>query len=150
MPEATRGSEPVSSRGIYVIIEITPQDTCSAAPVFKNVEIGPQEIWAPTGRNVDIHISGSVIVDANCNIGDFTAGYSLEDNAGPVSGDLVLDGQGNFSQEITVSVSRNGEDNDGRTYNGKLFAAGSGGNNGELEFFVTVLHDKGKKNGHKK
>jgi hypothetical protein len=150
MPEAVRSSEPLFSRGVMVVIEVLPQSSCSTLPVFENVEIGPQEIWAPSDRDVDIYISGSVKVDSNCDISNVTASYSFEDNLGTSTGSLVLDEQGNFARDISVNVSRSGKDKDGRIYNGMLLAEDGDGNSTGLDFFVTVAHDQGQKKGHSK
>ena len=150
MPEAIRSREPVSSRGLFVVIEVIPQNACSASPVFENVEIGPQEIWAPADRDVDIHISGSVAIGTNCDVSDVSAGFSFEGNTGLITGELLLDEQGNFAKNITVNVSRSGKDKEGRIYSGTLFAEDGEGNDANMQFFVTVVHDKGKKNGHNK
>jgi hypothetical protein len=143
IPETWRGGEPVFSRGLYVVIEVAPQNACAASPVFENIEITPQEIWAPSDRNVEIHISGNIQVGTNCDISNITAGYWFEDNTGSVSGEFNLDDQGNFAQDISVIVSRSGKDKDGRTYSGLLSAEDGSGKKTDLEFFVTVAHDKG-------
>lgn len=150
MPEAVRSSEPLTSRGVIVVIAVLPQSSCSTSPVFENVEIGPQEIWAPSDRDVEIHITGNVKVGTDCDVSNVTASYSFEDNTGLATGELILDGQGDFAQSVTVTVSRSGKDKDGRIYNGRLVAADSGGNSTDLDFFVSVAHDQGQKKGHSK
>jgi hypothetical protein len=147
-PDVLQSSEPVSSNGLVVIIEVTgPQSACAGPPAFTNVTIGPQDIWAPSDRDVKVVVSGDVSVNTGCEV---AARYSIEDNDGMISGDLSLDGNGHFVQELTIIVSRSGKDKEGKTYNGTLSAEDEAGNTGTLDFFVTVLHDKGKKIGPNK
>ena len=148
VPEDMRSSEPVSSPGVIIAIEVTDiQTICSGPPIFSDVEIGPQEIWAPADRDVEIYISGAVSVTEGCKV---TAGFSMESNNGLVQGDITLDADGRFTEKLMVNVSRSGKDKNGKAYNGTLFAVDPDGNEAALEFNVTVLHDKDKKIGQNK
>jgi hypothetical protein len=148
LPEDIRGREPLSSPGLILSIEVTtPQAACAGLPAFSNVEVGPQNIWAPTNRDVEIDISGNVSVAPGCEV---TAGYTMESNNGLAQGDITLGPDGIFTKKITVNVSRSGRDKDGKVYNGTLYAVDADGNEASLGFNVTVLHDKGKKTGQSK
>ena len=145
VPEAMRSSETITSEGLIVSIEVTePQASCSGVPMFSNVEISPQDIWAPTDLDVAINISGNLSVDAGC---EATAGYAMESNNGMVQGDISIAPDGSFTERVMVNVSRSGQDKDGRVFNGSLYAMNAEGERANLDFAVTVLHDKGKKVG---
>ena len=145
VPEDMRSSEPISSPGVIIAIEVTdPQTICSGIPIISDVEIGPQSIWAPADKDVEITITGVLRVTDGC---DVTAGYTLESNNGLVQGDITLKPDGSFSERFMANVSRSGRDKEGRVYNGTLFAVDADGNEAQIDFSVTVLHDKGKKTG---
>ena len=140
--------EPIISPGIMVSIEVTgPQSACTDPPEFSDVEISPSNIWAPSDRDVEITITGNLSVPAGCY---FTAGFSMESNNGPVTGDISPAEDGSFSVDLTVNVSRDGQDKPGRLYGGTLFAEDEDGNQTSQDFSVMVLHDKGKKTGQAK
>ena len=149
MPKSLQSTEPVSSNGLVVRVEVTgPQSACTGLPTFTDLEIGPQGIWwAPSDRDVSVVISGSVSVKPGCEV---TARYSFEDNDGMLSGDLLLNEDGSFAQELTANVSRSGKDKEGKIYNGMLYAEDEDGKTGEVGFYVTVMHDRGKKTGQDK
>lgn len=145
LPVDMRSSEPISSPGVIIAIEVAvPQTACAGLPVLSDIEIGPQNIWAPIGRDVEVVISGAISVAEGCEV---SAGYSLESNNGLIQGDIFLGADGRFAEKVKVNVSRSGNDKYGRIYNGTLYAEDMDGNRDSLSFIVTVLHDKGNKIG---
>lgn len=138
-PQILRTSEPVSSDDITVVIEVPAQNQCDGVPVLENVEVGPENIWAPRDREVEIDISGTVVVAPGCEV---AGTYSMESNDGPVEGDLILDADGKFSQRISVNVSKSGKSREGTNYNGTLSVIDAEGNQASQGFFVTVGHDR--------
>lgn len=145
---SSRSTEGVTGPGLIVTIEVPGiQPACINPPEFTEFAAGPQGIWAPSDRDVEIEISGIMAVTDGCEV---TAGYSLESNDGLVQGSIAVNEDGSFSEKVTVNLSRSGQDKSGRIYNGTLFAQDSDGNQTSLDFFVTVLHDKGQKNGWNK
>jgi len=125
---------------------VTPHSgpICSMPPKFTVVSIGPREIRDPSVRNVEIVIAGIVSAPAGCEV---TAGYSLESSTGLLQGDITVAPDGSFNKTFMANVSGNGRDRDGRVYTGMLFAVDADGDKSAVEFTVTVLHDKSKKNG---
>jgi hypothetical protein len=70
------------------------------------------------------------------------AGYTLNDNTGPIEGDITLKPGGSFSETFTANLSRSGRDKDGKIYSGRLYAVDEEGNKETVPFDITVLHDK--------
>ena len=146
-PEVIQATQAVDSGGVAVTVDVPSQKKCASLPAFKNVTVGPQNIWAPKNRKVEIDISGTVVVDPGCEV---TGTYEMESNRAPVTGKLALDPGGNFAQKITITMSRHGKDRDGKVYNGKLSVVDAEGGWVTQGFFVKVDHDRGKKKGHDK
>ena len=146
-PQILQATEPVVSRGVAVVVEVPSQKKCTGVPAFENVKVGPENIWAPKNKEVEIDISGTVVVAPGCEV---AGTYSMESNDGPVAGDLTIDADGNFAQKINVKVSKKGKAREGRVYNGELVVVDAEGNSATKGFFVKVGHDRGKKKGHKK
>jgi hypothetical protein len=143
VPEDMRSSEPITSPGVIISIEvIEPQKACSGLPVFSDVEISPQNAWAPTESEIEIVLSGIVSGVSGCEI---TAGYTLESNSGISSGNITLGADGHFAEKVKINVSKNGREKYGRIYNGSLFATYNEGVQADFDFFITVEHDKGNK-----
>ena len=142
LPEDLRSTESISSDGINVSIQVaTPQIVCTT-PVISGIELEPENIWAPTDREVEIVIRGTI---SDADVCEVAASYRLESDNGPVQGEIALAPGGFFQQSITVNVSRSGKDKSGRTYNGSVSAMNSEGHVSSVPFSVTVLHDKGHK-----
>lgn len=145
VPENIRSSENISSRGVILSIEVSKAQTaCTGPPVFTDVEIGPQNFWAPSNREVELEMSGILPSSPGCEI---AAGYLIDSNDGTLEGDIILDMDGGFTEKIKINVSKKGQDKDGRIYNGTLFASDSEGNQANFDFFITVDHDRGQKVG---
>jgi len=140
-----RSTETVTGRGTIITIEVTDiQTACTIPPAFSDVAIGPQSIWAPSDRDIEINITGMLTAAEECEV---KAGYTIESNNGEILGNITPDEDGSFNEVVTISASRSGQDKFGRLYHGTLFATDADGNQTSLDFFVTVLHDKGKKVG---
>lgn len=149
LPEnSPRSTEVVTGPGLIVTIDVAGiQPACVNPPEFSEYAVGPQGIWAPNDRDIEIEISGILSVTDGCEV---AAGYTLESNDGLIQGDIAVSDDGSFSQKVTVNLSRSGQDKFGRTYNGTLFVIDGDGNQTSHDFFVTVLHDKGQKKGWNK
>ena len=115
---------------------------CDGGTVFENVKIGPENIWAPTNKKLEIDISGTVVAAPGCEV---EGAYTMESNDGPVAGDFVIAADGNFTLKIPITVSKNGKEKEGSTYNGTLSVVDGEGNKTSHMFFVTVDHNRGKK-----
>ena len=146
-PRILQATERVTSSGVTVVVEVPSQQKCDGPPSFENVQAGPENIWAPRNKQVEIDISGTVVVAPGCEV---AGTFSMESDSGPVTGDLTLDANGDFAQKITVTVSKKSKARDGKTYNGELAVVDAEGNSATQGFFVKVGHDRGKKKGHKK
>jgi hypothetical protein len=146
-PRILRTTEAVSSTGVTVTVDVPSQKKCTGLPSFKNVKVGPENIWAPKNKEVEIDVSGTVIVDPGCEV---SGSYTMESNNGPVTGDLIIDAGGNFAQKVNVAVSKQGKAREGKVYNGVLTVVDVEGNSVAQGFFVKVAHDRGKKKGQKK
>lgn len=121
---------------------------CTSAPTFSDVQVMPENIWAPAGATVELEISGVVKAADGC--GDVAAAYSMDNSSGPLTGTIDPDDDGNFVQVVVVNVARDGGDKYGNIYNGTLVATDSLDNESTLPFSITVLHDRGRKVGHSK
>ena len=139
-PEVIRSSEPLSSPGVMIAIEVTePLSTCTGHLEIDISDIKPTNIWAPTDRDIEIEISGNVSA-GGCEVA--AAGYTLNSNTGPIAGDITLEPDGSFSEKFTANLSRSGSDKDGKVYSGSLSAVDEEGNEKTVPFDVMVLHDK--------
>ena len=141
-PQVLRATEAVVSSGVSIVVEVPSKKKCNGAPLFENVKVGPENIWAPKSSDIEIDISGTVVVAPGCEV---TGSYSIESNNGPVTGDLIIGAGGNFAQKINVTVSKNGKDKEGAVYNGEIAMLDAEGNGATKGFFVKVEHDRGKK-----
>ena len=134
-----------ASGGFTIVIEVPFKKKCDGVLNFKNVQVGPENIWAPKSREVEIRISGTVDVAPDCKV---EGTYSMEFNDRLVAGDLALDADGNFDQKIAITVSKKGIAKEGKIYNGKLAVVDAEGNSVSQGFFVKVDHDmRDKKKG---
>jgi hypothetical protein len=138
-PDIERSSEPVAATDITIVVEIPSK--CNEMLSIENLQVGPENIWAPLNKEVEIEVSGTVVAAPDCEVG---GSYSLETNNGNVAGGLVLDADGNFIQGMVVTVSREGiSDGEGNTtYRGLLSVEDEEGNKASREFFVQIDHDR--------
>ena len=147
IPQVLRTTEAVNTRGFTVVVEVPEQKKCTGPPAFENVKVGPENIWAPKRRRVEIDVSGNVVKAPGCEV---TGNYSMESIYGPVTGELAIGPDGAFAQKIKVKLSKHGKARRGKVYNGELTVVDAEGNSATQGFFVKVGHDRGKKKGHYK
>ena len=140
-PQILRTTEPVVKSDVAIIVTVPNQRTCDGAPLFENVEIGPEDIWAPNSKEIEIEVSGSVIVAPGCEV---TGTYAMESNDGLKTGELTIDPDGIFAVNIKGQFSKKGGDKDGTIYNGELTLVDAEGSSSTKSFFVKVGHDRGK------
>ena len=119
-----------------------PEILCSGPPVISDVAIKPDNIWAPSNTDIEIEISGLISTTGGCEV---SADYTLENNNGIAIGNITIDPEGYFTETVPVNVTKDGKEKEGKYYMGTISAVDSEGNKAGVEFFVTVLHDKGKK-----
>ena len=110
-------------------------------PIFKDVTVGPESIWAPKTQEVEIKISGAVVVAPGCEV---TGTYSMKTTDGPAAGKLTIEADGSFEVNINGKFSKNPKDKDGTVYKGELTVIDAEGNGASKGFFVNVAHDRGK------
>lgn len=136
-----RTTEPVVKNDVAIIINVPNQKKCDGAPLLKNVEIGPEDIWAPKSKEIEIGVSGTVVAAPGC---DVTGTYTMESNEGMKTGPLPINPDGSFAVTIKGKFSKKGGDKDGTVYNGELSLLDAEGSRSTKSFFVTVSHDRGK------
>lgn len=147
MPMALGSREPLTSGGLQVTVNVGSLQKCDSPPVFRNTEITPRDIWAPSDRTVELGISGEILVAPGCEV---KATYGMESNTGFVQGNLALDDDNSFHQLISVNISRSGTDKQGKIYQGMLTAIDGDDHETVQRFSVTVAHDRGNKEEQKK
>jgi len=119
-----------------------PAGSCTG-PVISSVEVQPNNLWAPAGKDVTIEVSGVVKAADNCEIKTVT--LMMGSDRGNFVTNIEPDEEGNFSGTVTVALSKDGKLKEGTTYYGVVLARDSEGNTSHPETFdVTVLHDRGK------
>jgi probable HAF family extracellular repeat protein len=129
----------VDSSGIGHGFLATPQRppsvTCMATP---------NTLWPPNGKSVVVTVSGTITSDTTIPPGGNT--YAVIDEYGQVqpSGSIALSADGSYSFGVSLVASRNGNDQDGRTYTIVVSSRDTNGNNASCSAVVTVPHDQGK------
>lgn len=118
-----------------------PVNACVGVPTLSNVKIGPQKIWAPVEQEVEVDISGTVIAARGCAV---NGTYTIDNNGGPVSGNLDIDVAGNFAVKFPIKVTKDPKAKGGTIYNGQLSVVDALGNGSSHAFLVQVDHDRGK------
>ncbi|MCK4837819.1 MAG: hypothetical protein KAS94_03395 [Desulfobulbaceae bacterium] len=142
-----RTTVPVNSDGATIVVDVPSMKKCDGAPIFNNVQIAPDDIWATKETTLDFDVTGTVVVAPGC---DVEGTYTMESNDGPVSGDFAIAStDGSFSVTIPITVSKKGQGKEDITYNGSLTALDAEGSSAVKEIYVTVAHDRGKKLGHR-
>lgn len=116
-------------------------------PVFSDVTVSPENVWAPAGKKVPIEVSGVVSTDPApaCKIA-WMYFYVHTDN-GIVASNITLGEGGSFKGTAMVNLFKDGKITEGKTYDGMISANDFSYNMSTLGFSVTVLHDRGKKVG---
>jgi uncharacterized membrane protein len=140
-PQVVKASEEVVTSDFIVEVEVPSEISCDGAPVLEDVQVGPRNIWAPTEKEVEIDISGTVIVAPGCEV---AGTYTMDSNGGDVSGELAIDEAGNFAVKIPIKVAKDAKAKEGTIYNGMLSVVDVLGNRTSQEFFVQVDHNQGK------
>lgn len=116
-------------------------------PVFSDVTVTPENVWAPAGKEVPIEVSGFISTDPaypDCRITSMYF-YVYTDN-GIVASNITLGEGGSFKGTAMVNLFKDGKIIEGKTYNGTIHAIDCI-RMSTLGFSVTVLHDRGKKAG---
>ncbi len=140
-PQIVNSTEPVVAGDFTVEIVVPSQVSCSGVPALANVKVGPSNIWAPTEKDVEINVSGTVVVDTGCKV---TGTYAMDSIGGPVAGSINIDDAGNFAAKFPIKVAKDAKAKQGTVYNGMLSVVDEIGNKTSQEFFVQVDHDRGK------
>ncbi len=139
-PRIARATESVESDDIILVVQVLADNKCDGSLAFENVKVGPENIWAPTDKEVMIELSGNIVVSLGCEVKGV---YSMESNNGPVAGNLDIE-DGSFVRQFPVMVSKTGKDKEGTAYQGTLSIEDEAGNKAIQGFLVTVDHDRGK------
>ncbi len=105
----------------------------------------PTTLWPPDGRAVSVSVSGAV-ADATSGMDPSSARFSVVDEYGQVqpNGSISLASGGRYSVTIPLIASRNGGDQDGRTYAIVVRVQDNAGNLGTATTVVTVPHNRGQ------
>jgi uncharacterized membrane protein len=135
---------PVTNDNIAIQVKVQPQRKCAGAPDFENVEVSPNDIWAPKTEEVAVTVSGTTVVTPGCKV---TGTYSLQSNDGLKEGKFTIEPDGKFSVKINGKFSKKGTDKNGKdanVYNGLLTLTDEASSWRTKKFFVKVAHDRRK------
>jgi hypothetical protein len=135
----------VSDQGdrVGVSIIVTQAQACDA-PSFEGTSIGPDSLWAPNNKAVNVTITGAV--ESDCGIAKAEYQVTNDGEVVGTGGFEVVNGA--FAVEIPIVASRSGEEKDGRTYVITLTAENEDGEVGTSDtFYVNVAHDQGAQEG---
>jgi VCBS repeat-containing protein len=145
----TTGVDTVNNKVCGMTTHLSPfaigEPIDDAAPSI-DVAAWPREIGPPNGKLVAVTISGSIADDES---GVASASFSVADEYGLVqpSGAVIIDTLGRYSVTVMLPASRNGNDQDGRTFTITVRAVDALGNGGHAVTTAVVVHDQGKKKG---
>jgi hypothetical protein len=134
----------VSPKYIKLTVKVQPQSKCVGAPDIENVEVSPNDIWAPKTEEVTVTVSGTTVLTPGCEV---TGTYSLQSNDGLKEGKFTIDPDGKFSVKINGKFSKKGTDKNGKdanVYNGLLTLTDEASSWRTKTFFVEVSHDRRK------
>lgn len=125
-------------------ITITSINGAAQTPPIVSCSVSPNTLWPPNGRQVPVTVSGKIIPGTQA-IPSGGAVYAVADEYLQIqpSGGIVLGGGGDYSFNISLIASRNGDDQDGRTYTIVVGARDQTGNIGSCSAAVIVPHDQG-------
>ena len=133
---------PVATQNITLTVKVPKK--CNGAPDIENVEVSPNDIWAPKTGEVAVTVSGTTVVTPGCEV---TGTYSLQSNDGLKEGKFTIDPDGKFSVKINGKFSKKGTDKNGKdanVYNGLLTLTDEANNSRTQGFWVEVAHDRRK------
>jgi hypothetical protein len=104
----------------------------------------PTSLWPPDGRTVPVTVSGTV-ADATSGVDPTSARFSVVDEYGQVqpTGAVSIGSGGHYTAAVSLPASRNGNDNDGRTYTIVVRVLDNAGNLATASALVRVPHDEG-------
>lgn len=130
---------------LYVSVVVA--DACASAPTVSIISSAPADFGPPNNRLENLVITGTIVVPAGCTLG--RAWYDLQDeyDVGSGSGNVVVAADGSFTLAVPLTISRRGDDKDGRTYRITVRAEDEAGPAAAAPLVVTILHDQrgGKK-----
>lgn len=141
------GSAGIIDGGQGVSFSVSVAGGCSSVPVFSNVTVGPENIWTPNNKDVEVMVRGMMSMPEGC---DNKAAYEIIDEYGEKSvpeTTLIVNGDGSFSLPVSVEAYRKGSDGDGRVYTIALSAENEAGPAEVVESFVRVGHDQSASDG---
>src|SRR5262249_29382308 len=104
-------------------------------PVVQMLSANPSTLWPPNGKMVPVTFQGSVTAD--CPVSGIT--YALTDSqGGSQNGTLTASGSGGLMLTLSLQASRQGGQQDGRTYTLGVTATNSAGSGTSNPVTVTV------------
>lgn len=146
-PTLLWNNEPVDvGEGVELTLTVAAEKPgCQEAPVLSDMKIGPEDLFAPNHKMVDVEVTGQLAMAENCELK--RVWYVLEDEYGQydATGDIQPDASGALAVKIPVKVERRGKDKDGRVYKIYVYAEDVDGRKSGEGFVVRVLHDRGNK-----
>jgi hypothetical protein len=115
-----------------------------ATPPLVTCAANPKTLWPANGKPVVVTVSGTII-DSTSGVDTSSLKFSVKDEYGVVqpTGTFSLGTGGNFSFSVSLIAGRNGNDNDGRTYQISATGKDNAGNPGSCSTTSTVPHDQG-------
>jgi hypothetical protein len=129
-------------RPLIVTVVVSRAPACASAPEVSITSVAPADFGAPNNRVEDLVVKGTVTIPAGCTLE--RAWYELEDEYGlnGNSGEVSVAGDGSFTLSTPVTVSRRGDDRDGRTYRITVRALDEAGPAEGASRVVTIGHDR--------
>jgi hypothetical protein len=91
----------------------SPQSASCMEPTFVRAGIGPENLWAPNNKPVNVTVRGVVRTSYPCVI---TGAWYVVDGGedGAKRGRMTVNRDGTFTADIEVMASRSGKDKDGK------------------------------------
>lgn len=134
-PDPGSGTGGITITSVNGVSQTPPSVSCSATPTT---------LWPPNGKSVVVTVSGTATAGTQLILASGTK-YAVTDSYGEdqPSGPFTLGTGGSYSFEVPLVASRNGNDQNGRTYTIMVTAADAIGNVGLCSAIVTVPHDQG-------
>jgi hypothetical protein len=124
-----------------LFVSLVVAEGCASAPTVSIASSAPADFGPPNNKVQNLVLTGSIAVPAGCALG--RAWYVLEDEYGLVggSGDVVVVA-GSFTLSVPLTISRRGDDKDGRTYRVTVSAEDEAGAAAGATQVVTIGHDQ--------